>query len=129
MQQSILKQYNALRSSLNQERARLQARLTRIEAALGGDLAAPLPAPAAKTLSPRRRRVRTARRRTSAAAVKTTGVQVTAKPEAKPVVADGAPVVRRPFSGGMVSPAETINRCKSCGRPAVAGDDYCYNCQ
>jgi hypothetical protein len=41
MKQDILKQYTALRTSLESERAEIKARLSEIEAALGGEVSAP----------------------------------------------------------------------------------------
>ena len=56
MKQNILKQFKAIRASLNKERARLQARLAEIQAVLGGEMPAPLPVVEAKAeVKPKRR--------------------------------------------------------------------------
>jgi hypothetical protein len=54
MKQDILKKYTTLRNQLERERAELRARLTGIEAALGGEI--PIPLPTVKAEAPVRRK-------------------------------------------------------------------------
>jgi hypothetical protein len=70
MKQSILKQYKAVRTALNKERAKLQTRLADIQAVLGGETAVSVPAVEAKLPGRRKRRVSAANRAAVSAAAK-----------------------------------------------------------
>ncbi len=85
MKRDILKEYVTLRSSLEQERHELQARLSKLEAALGAPAPLALAGLAADTRAKPRRKVSAAGRRAIAAAARARWAKVRAGKPGRPV--------------------------------------------
>jgi hypothetical protein len=81
---NLLRQFKAVRTALNKERARLQARLADIQAVLGGEIPATPPAVAAEAPAKRKRGMSAAGRAKVRAAAKAYWAAYRAKKAGKP---------------------------------------------